>query len=257
MDAVALFDPVSTAENLKIAAKDLGFKVIGVFTQPLEFFKKDYHVDKEKLFKDCDEVIQEETVEKIIEKLTDSKFRIVAAIAGPDNSVELADHTAYSLGLYCNRFDLMASRRDKGVMRRVLKESGLPCPDFAICASEEEVKEFVRKHSFPLMIKTPKGAMTSQVYKCNDLQTILTHFKEIYGSRDLYGNFCDHVVVEEFIEGKEYVVNSFSDGERVHITDVWGYDRVKTEHYENIYYNSIHLPFSDPIVKPLIDYAIK
>jgi len=170
MDAVALFDPVSTAENLKLAAKDLGFKVIGVFTQPLEFFKKDYHVDKEKLFKGCDEVIQEETIEKIIEKLSDSKFRVVAAIAGPDNSVELADHAAYSLGLYCNRFDLMAARRDKAIMRKVLKESGLPCPDFAICVSEEEVKEFVRDHSFPLMIKTPKGAMTSQVYKCTDLK---------------------------------------------------------------------------------------
>lgn len=257
IDAVALFNPIGTFENLKIAAKELGFKVVGVFNQSQDFFKKEYHLEPENLFKNCDEVIQEVTFSKVLEKLKDSRFNIRAAIAGPEDTVELADQTGHFLGLFCNRFELIDSRRDKAVMRKVLKESGLPCPDFANCKNEQDVKEFVKQHPFPLMIKTPKGAMTSQVYKCGDLHTILTHFHEIFGSKDLYGNLCDHVVVEEFINGKEYVVNSFSDGEKVHITDVWVYDRVQNEYFDNIYYNTIQLPLSDPILKPMINYALK
>lgn len=100
MDAVALFNPIGTFENLKIAAKELGFKVIGVFNQPVEFFKKEYHLDQDNLFKNCDEVIQESALEKILEKLNASGFNVRAAIPGPEETVEVADQTAHFLGFF-------------------------------------------------------------------------------------------------------------------------------------------------------------
>ena len=257
MKAIVLFNPASSGELLKSTAKELGFKVIAVFVHPMKSFEEIYHVQKETLFRDCDEIIISPDKEEILQKLKASPFTIAGTIGATEGGVELADQVANALNLWRNPIELSKARRDKGKMRKLLKESGLTCPDFAICYTEEEVRHFANTHLFPLMIKTPRGVMTSQVYQCDNLAALLEGFHHICNTPDIYGEQADHCVLEEYLSGKEYVVDTFSDGKSVHVTDIWVYEKISSDTFKNIYYNVISLPLSDPTLKPLIDYSIR
>ena len=257
MDAIALFDPASSGLPLKKAARDLGYKVICIFTHSMKSYKRIYRVTSEALFSDCDEVIESDDKEEIVRKLKASKYTIKASIAATEGGVELAEQVADALGLVTNPIELSEARRDKGEMRRFFKKSGLSCPDFALCSSEDEVRQFASTHSFPLVIKTPKGASTCQVFVCEDLDELLKGYRDILGQEDLFGHFAKRAVVEDYISGKEYIVDTFSDGEKIHVTDVWYYDKIESANFKNIYYNIISLPLTDPHLKNLMEYAVK
>ena len=257
MNAVALFDPISSATFLKPAAKELGFKVVAVFTKPTSVFVQSFHTTEEALFSDCDEVIVAEEKDEILHALKRSRFTIKAAIAELDSGVELADQISHDLGLWGNSVALSSARRDKGAMRQQLKSAGLSCPNFQLCKSEEEALAFSAKHPFPLVIKTPKGAVTSQVYVCDSTEDLKDKFHDIMDNKDFFSGYAKYAVLEEYISGKEYAVNTFSDGEHVHVTDIWAYDKIDSPCFKNIYFNVIALPLEDPALKPLIEQGVK
>lgn len=256
MDAIALFDPISSAAFLKQSVKDFGLHVIGVFTRPIPVFKEHYHTTEDALFLHCDEVIVAETKEEIIQQLQRSKFTIKAAVAGIDSGVGLADQVAHELGLWSNPLELSNARRDKGEMRQILQKHGFSCPAFTLCKTDEDVINFAQNHPFPLVIKTPKGAATSQVYICEDVDSLRKSFQDILHHDNFFGERAKYAVLEEYIGGKEYVVNTFSDGKNVYATDVWYYDKINTEEFKNIYYNVIFQSLTSPSFQPLCKYAV-
>jgi biotin carboxylase len=257
MDAVVLFDPVNSGETLKAYARKKGYKVIGVFPNSEAIYKTSYHRTPEALAEGCDEIIMDDHLSSILQKLKNSPFQIKACIPGNENGVELAEQAASALGLYANPMPLSEARRNKGIMRQVLKKGGLSCPDFFVCSSEEEIKQFAAKHPFPLVIKTPKGAATHHVFVCKDLQECLEGFKEIVQEKNFFGLPTHSAVLETYIGGREYVVNTFSDGKEVHFSDVWYYEKIRSATHENIYYNTISLPPTDAQAKRVIDYGLK
>ncbi len=245
MDAIALFDPINSAERLKSTAGALGFKVIAIYTRPLTVYETQFHVEEISLREDCDEVVFSDDPKIILEKLRAVRFKIKGAIPGIDSGVELADKIAHALKLPGNRYELSAARRDKGKMRQFLKKSGFPCPDFAICDTEKKVAAFINKHKFPLVIKTPKGAATSHVYVCETKKSAIEGFRKIQGQDNFFGEKTTTAVIETFIGGDEYIVNTFGNGETVRVTDVWVYEKLQTESFKNIYYNVISIPLTD------------
>jgi len=255
MEAIALFDPINSGANLKTAAKELGFKVIGVFTKSIPLFKDKYHVTEESLFEDCDEIIVADEREVILQKLKNSNFTIRAVIAGLDSGLEMADQVAHDLKCFRNPIGLSSSRRDKGKMRKVIQKSGYACPDFSLCQTEKKLNQFISSHPFPLVVKTPRGAATSQVYVCNDEKSARLAFHEIRSTEDFFGDRAKYAVIEEYISGKEYIINTFSDGRKVHVTDVWVYDKIDTETFKNVTYNAVSIPLSDPTIKTLIQHG--
>jgi len=253
MKAVALFDPINSGEGLKTAAKKLGFQVVGVFTRPVELFEQQFHLTRKQMFHDCDHVVVAETLTDILSQL--KPFPIVAAIAGLDSGVELADETAHALKLFGNTLEHSKARRDKGEMRKLLQAKRLSCPAFATCTTEKTVTEFAKTHPWPLVIKTPRGAATSQVFVCEKLPQLLDSFRDITQTNDFFGGKTTVAVVEEYIGGHEYIVDTFSDGKTVHVTDVWLYEKIELGGFQNIYYNVFGLPVNDPECRHVVEHA--
>jgi len=254
---VSLFDPINSAEKLKIAAIELGYKVIGIFSRPLSVYETQFHVSESSLRAHCDEVIFSDNPEWILKKLKELPYPIKGAIPGIDSGVELADQIAHALHLPGNRFDLSTHRRDKGKMRERLQEKKFSCPDFSICNTEQKVVDFIHRHKFPLVIKTPKGAGTSHVYVCDTKESVLAGFHSIQGQENFFGEKATTTVIEEFIDGDEYVVNTFGDGEKVHVTDMWVYEKLQSESFKNIYYNVLSLPLTDKKVQSIKQMGIQ
>ena len=107
------------------------------------------------------------------------------------------------------------------------------------------------------MIKPPLSAGTDGVYFCSNEQEVIEACEANFGRMDILGNVCDKVLIQEFLHGLEYVVDTMSrDGEHV-LAAIWVY--AKSCNLENgsiTYDNTQLLQATGEIQEQLIDYII-
>jgi biotin carboxylase len=140
-------------------------------------------------------------------------------------------------------------------MRKVVAAAGLASPRFRLCVDPNDADSFYREVGFPVVLKTPQGAGTNLVRKCLTPAEVNWAFNEIRTTRDLFGQTADSVVAEEFIEGDEYAVNLFHDGERIHVVDAWKYDKFDTAWANNLYRSVILCDFETDEMAAIREYA--
>lgn len=105
--------------------------------------------------------------------------------------------------------------RNRLEVRRILQQAHLSCPHFASCATISELKEFAKAHSFPLVIKAPRTA--GHTYTCQNVDELIERFQALRSSL----NFLEVPLIEEWINGKKYIVDLFSDGKEIRLTHAW------------------------------------
>jgi biotin carboxylase len=246
---------VSSGTLLKEVAKNQGFDVIGLFTVPMEAIFSGYHLSEEDLFLHCDTVIHSPDPQDALQRVKETAYKIEGVFAGMESGVEMADHLAHALHLPGNPIELSQARRDKYEMREAIRKAGLSCPDFRRCYTERDLWEFAGSHEFPLVIKTPKGAGTNNVFVCETVEELNERFAQILSSPDYMGAMAKFALIEEYIDGPEYIVDLFSDGENIHVTDVWLYEKGKPGGPKNLCWSCMTL---DPKEIPgVVEYAIE
>ncbi len=256
MNAVILVDPVSSGRFLKQTAHAMGYKVIVVYPYSTFYYSSVYGLTRESLCEECDQIIWEKETSKILAFIQSLNFSIKGCIPGNEGGVEIAEKIACSLGLLSNPRGSANVLKDKSLMREVLIKNNLSCPRFAICLSEEDVKEFAKEHSFPLVIKTPRGVASAQVFICENLKQLIHYFREITTKENPFEEKERRALIEEYIGGPEYIVDVFSDGKRTHVTDVWLYEKENTPTFSNRCVSSISIPLTDPAIQKLQSYAL-
>ena len=87
--------------------------------------------------------------------------------------------------------------RDKPAMKEVLSEAGVPCAQSTGAASEEEVREFVARVGYPVILKPRDGAGAAGTFRADNDEELVTAME---GSGVAQGV---PTAVEEFIEGHE------------------------------------------------------
>ncbi|MDB4959778.1 MAG: Carbamoylphosphate synthase large subunit protein, partial [Myxococcales bacterium] len=88
--------------------------------------------------------------------------------------------------------------RDKPAMKQVLREGGVPCAESTAANSADEVRAFVERVGYPVIVKPRDGAGASGAARCDsdrDLETALRALGMDRAGRS--------IAVEEFIEGHE------------------------------------------------------
>lgn len=102
--------------------------------------------------------------------------------------------------------------RDKPAMKEVLREGGIPCAQSTGASTAEEVRAFVERVGFPVILKPRDGAGASGAVRADSLADL----GKVLGSFGL-GNPGRSIAVEEFIEGHEGFYDTISiKGEVVH-----------------------------------------
>lgn len=97
----------------------------------------------------------------------------------------------------------------KGLAKRVLRDLGIPTPDFFEVNSVADLNRF--DLPFPVFAKpiaegTGKGiAATSKINHCKELETVCSHLLEV---------FQQPVLVEDYLPGREFTVAIAGTGER-------------------------------------------
>ena len=145
--------------------------------------------------RDKDKVLKIARDEKVDAVLTDQT----------DVSVPTAAFVSECLGLPGIGYDTAMKFSDKYIMRCEAQKAGVAVPKFGQAGNYEEAERLVLDMRFPVMVKPTNSSGSRGVRKIYSLEEL----------KDAVGTGIEHsgnskVIIEEFIQGKEYIVDGLA-----------------------------------------------
>lgn len=166
-------------------------------------------------------------------------LNVVSVIPLSEVAVEASDVISAALGLPHNPLKSLTARRDKGLMKDAVQSRGLAVAKYArvktlldLCTAIEKISL-----SYPVVVKTPAGMSTSDVYICSNVKEAGMALQSIVSKIGPDGRRVDEALLEEFILGTEFAVNLMafqnSSGEQSQlcVTDMWKYSKNQRARY--------------------------
>lgn len=179
-------------------------------------------------------------------------------ISGSEPGVELADLISFSLGLKGNDPKSSLRRRNKYLMAQAISEHGLDSAKQYLASTVTGLLDGLKEiNTLPVVVK-PVDAMGSEdVRVCFNENEALDAFRAILGKKNVVGNFNKTVLIQEFLEGGQYVVNAVSIEGKHRITEIWREKRLNIRGCGNIYDYETMIPYEGEIQEKLISYTKK
>lgn len=159
------------------------------------------------------------TRESIIKAVDTIKRKIDGVVCTYENYALPAAWVAEHLSLPGMPIDSMEACTDKFLMRqRFALSPEKISPDFELVNNEEDVINFAKKHSFPLILKPANLAKSLLVTKNHDLEELLENYQRTTTQiESVYSKYAPNrtprIVIEEFLEGPVHSVDAFVDEE--------------------------------------------
>jgi hypothetical protein len=203
--------------------------------------------------------------EEICPKLLSLGFPIAAVIATFDPAVYLADRLAACVGARGNPSTgaLAKARRDKWVMSEAVRKAGLRSVKEKLVSTWSDAKEHLESLNPPLSEANPVFFKVLQGSSSMGDQIVysLEQAKHIFGSElgvtSYFGDKITMILIQEYLRGKEYVIDSASrDG--VHKTVmVWNEDLRPGNGHFDLYFGFKVMDPKDQKTKTIMEYANK
>lgn len=186
-----------------------------------------------------------------------SSYNIVGVIPGLETGLQLTDLLAKELKLPGNNPETTAYRKDKFVMQQAIQAYGLNSIQQDKFKNHEDLKLALSKwNKFPVVVKPTNSAGSDNVHICYNKQDILQAAQRIFTTSSLFNELNNDVLVQEFIEGEEWVVDLVTCDGRIKVTNITNYEKVRSENGHFIYR---HSNFQEPDYEKhqtLIEYAV-
>lgn len=179
------------------------------------------------------------------------QFGVAAVVAGSETGVLLADALAAQLDVHGNGTRRSAARRDKYLMGEVLRENGL---DAVSGCHAESVEEGISWASalgrWPVVAKPCASAGGDSVELCESEEELAHALGAVIGRRNKIGVVNEGALVQEYVEGEVYSVNTVSCEGRHYVTNIWKYEKRGF-----LYDHQYLIPFEGEVQSVLTAYA--
>lgn len=201
-----------------------------------------------------DVLFADETYEKTFEMI--KELDPLAIIPGSDLGIEWATKMSYELGLPTNNPNILERMVSKKCMQESLKNANLRHIRSRAISSFEEAKAFSSEiGSSKVVIKPSIGRASIGVCICNNDD-------EIRDAIELDKDVVEHegvgeMIIQEYIDGDEYVLDSVSSDGINRITAGYKYNKITLEGGAAIYDYLITVDENDPIFRKIMDYHRK
>jgi biotin carboxylase len=182
-------------------------------------------------------------------------YPLVAVLPGAEPGVQLADALSERMGLATNGTAMSAARRDKFLMIEALRAAGIRCARQFSSSSPEELAAWAeREGSYPVVVKPQRSAGSDSVSICHDADEVARSARTILDVDDLFCEANTTVLVQSYLDGPEFVIDTVSaDGDR-YVCGAWQY--LKTvDAGRPLYERDIVLDPADAPVPDLIAYV--
>jgi biotin carboxylase len=226
--AIVLVDPVLNGKPFKDVCARSGYAVASVYTlatAELEDMAPDH--------RDGDTISIYSRDASVLGSLLASAVPDVRAIIpATEPATHIAAVLAEQRGVPGNSAAVGLARRDKVAMRELAARRGLRIPRFEV-TERDGIAAAARRIGLPVIVKPPTGAASHGV-------RLITSEAELAGTcagpdKDLFGNPVTRWLVEEYIRGPEYAVNTFSHGGQDAVIDIWEYRQLDQRDYDYPY----------------------
>lgn len=172
-----------------------------------------------------------------------------------DPSVTYADALCQLLNIPGNTIELSEARREKGLMGEAVRRAGLRIPQTVQTDDRAALAVWLKQARFPLVVKPVASGGTDNVHLCMDAHAALRAFDQIYGKLNLLGGQNRAALIQEYIDGTEYVVDCVSFEGRHLTVDFFAYQKSTHNGRAFIYEKERFLRADDPICRKLEPFA--
>lgn len=149
-----------------------------------------------------------------------------AIVAVDDEAVVLAARAAEALSLPHNRPAAVAATRDKYRFRQLLREAGLPGPEFRLAKLDGEPQKIAAEVTFPCVLKPTTLSASQGVIRANDSMEFVAAFGRI--ERILRASASQsagasgeatapQILIESYISGQEVALEGLLVGGRLNV----------------------------------------
>lgn len=143
-------------------------------------------------------------------------------IAGSEMGVELADQLSHRLGTVSHQVETLSSRRNKYDMAETLRSSGLDAVIQKKCGDLAGARKFALDLGrWPIVIKPIESALADGFSMAKNLEELEQAVTQLLGKTNAMGLTNREILLQEYMDGTEYVVNSVSWAGQHQTTDVW------------------------------------
>lgn len=150
------------------------------------------------------------------------KYNVKAILPGCESGVPLADALLQHFDLPKNDFSLSQARRNKYLMIETIKQHGLSHIEQCKTGKLDEILQWYGKKTRERVVMKPLSSASSDgVFYCNNATELAKAFHAVINTKDVFGDTNNEMLVQEFIPGDEYIVNTVSCDGLHHVIDVW------------------------------------
>lgn len=219
-------DPLGTGQEYPAAFRYEGVETVAVMSlpEPIKLYAASWHPENFQHIHvfdgDLDGLAQ-----------TLRAYDPLCLIAGSETGVELADALVELVVPGTGHVpSLGAARRDKWAMAHATRAAGLPHLR-QICSDDpHEIERWLRDTGLlgsRIVIKPPKSAATDNVHIVAGDEDWRPFFDQIYGHINEFALRNDAVLVQEFAQGPEFLIDSYSADGRHGLVDVCRYTKIQ------------------------------
>ncbi len=194
-------------------------------------------------------------IEPLIEYL--DRYDVAYVVPGGDPGVVLADQLAAHYGLRGNDPSTTWRRHEKYGMHQSLKENGLRYMETRKVHCEGDIHSFwTEKGCDAAVMKFSESAASYGVKICRSLEESIDHYHHMQTLHGLTGGEHSDILIQEFIDGDQYVVNTVSREGTHMVTEVLRCPRVVVDG-ASLYFSGTLIMEITAEIQPLVDYALK
>lgn len=269
-EAIAVVDPFSTGQTIAERVLARGYECICVYSDTLEVMKDLIkHVPQSLRQQYAAIVVHDGTpanadtaFDATVKALNDVPgVRLLGVIAGAETGVVLADRLSERMGLTTNGTSGSEARRNKYLMGEKIRRAGLRTVKQRSVTKWSQIVEFIEQElkpsPFRVIVKPVESAGSDDVTLCTSMEEVKRAFGNIQGKINGLGLENTATLVQEFLEGTEYVVDTVSrDG--VHkVVAVWEYDKRVVNGAPFVYYGVLLRPAAGEVLTAVVDYVLQ
>ncbi len=162
--------------------------------------------------------------EALLDKL--SLYSIGYVFPGCEEGVCVAEELALKLGLPGNHPMTTEFRRDKRIMQEIIQKYNLSGIKQQLVADASQCLSALNDiGSLPVIVKPVNDGGSINVYVCNTVEQVRINVEKLLAGYNSMGQPITHVLIQEMLQGAEYIVNTVTLHDKHYITDVWRYNK--------------------------------
>ncbi|MGW0737718.1 ATP-grasp domain-containing protein [Streptomyces sp. NPDC002851] len=177
-------------------------------------------------------------------------------LPGQEPGVLLADRLSEALDVRTNGTTFSDARRDKYKMIETVSAAGLRTAQQLLTDDAEEAVAWAEANGYwPCVAKPLASASTDGVSVCRNADALRSAFRSVLSTTTVFNGSNTEVLVQSYLEGTEYIVDTVSVDGHAFVCGVWQYEKCLLPNGKPIYNRDILLSPTNPVVRTLINYT--